>query len=513
MITNLNSSIFRKMGYQEWLITAYFKKKSKLKGNLESEYRSFKFGNMPMLARGRIYNTTEQVFTNKSKQAKFTLRNLDDLAVSDKNHFVYIVDIIHQNKVVKDVKIKLPKLELARVLFFENSYLASSALKERILDLDFSIRQVDDRNIITVLPHCSLNKTLFNDIGFRSKLSWLLLNSNIKNSYYSIYQSLVLNMTTDGKFENWIFDFAPPSLTDLDIETKGYLRNRETLYVDEIQSIKGINPDIIGAITFEGNIFTQEISVRGEAEDSIKANDFKEPSISDEHDANCDLGLKIIEAPKTTFEFLTPIISSIHSSKTVIKPNVKLECDDKNNESVEPVIVATNEATITGQVSKGEFENTEDTTERDVQYRQNFEGLIASIEKLNLIDIKYEYRELPKVKRCKLDKKVDGNKRVLLEVKFSYENQSFIVYEIDTTDLEKKRLSTLIVIDGHLVTSYDSLLEEIVRTSITWPKMPFTMKVNLNHPKDFYKGVADTETMIKGWSIRIQQALDKLKEL
>ena len=56
---------------------------------------------------------------------------------------------------------------------------------------------------------------------------------------------------------------------------------------------------------------------------------------------------------------------------------------------------------------------------------------------------------------------------------FQYKNQSFMVFEVDTTDLEKKRLSTLIVKGNYEISESDELLEEIVRTSLSWSKLPF----------------------------------------
>ena len=94
---------------------------------------------------------------------------------------------------------------------------------------------------------------------------------------------------------------------------------------------------------------------------------------------------------------------------------------------------------------------------------------------------------------------------------FQYKNQSFMVFEVDTTDLEKKRLSTLIVKGNYEISESDELLEEIVRTSLSWSKLPFSKKINLNHPKEFYIGSSNTQNMIEGWSNRILQSLENLR--
>lgn len=511
MITGLETSLYRAKTYNEWLVTVYYKELARLKDKQEPKPVGLRFSNMPMLAKGRIYNTTEPT-KPYYKEASFVIDSLSNLSTSDKYNFEVIMDINYEKHFYKQIAVKIPKLELARILFFHNAYLASSSLQERTLDLDFSVKKVDDKNIITVLPHCSLVKTLFDDLGFRSKLSWLLLNPNIKNSYYSIYQNLVEHKTQDDKYERWVFNFTPPPLMNAKFQVKGYLNKNGILYVDEILGVSGISSGIQGEVVFEGDIFTEEAVIQSGAETSTQANTIKEPNISDEHQANSDMSTQLIETPVTIFEFLTPIVSSIKRSRTVKKPSIQINEDDDKNElsEIELLTVATDEATITGTVPKGEFQNTEDITPRDIQYRQSFIALIASLEKLNLENLTFCYHELPRVPRCKLYRKTDGNFRTLLEAKFQYNNQSFSLLEVDTTDLEKKRLSTLIVKDTYKVEDFNELLKDVVRTSITWSKIPFTQKVNINHPKDFYSGVADLEIMIESWSERILNSLNSL---
>lgn len=508
MITGL-SHLSRGKGYKDWLIGVNYKHKTKLRD--KSEFKNLKFSNMPMLVKGRIYNATEPA-NLYYKKANFTIQNLSYLASLDDFCFEAIIDINYEKQSYKQVKVKISKLELARVLFFHNSYLASSALQERALDIDFTVKKENGKNIITVLQHCPLAKTLFEDMGFRSKLAWLLLSPAIKNSYCGIYQNLFENQTTDKDYYKSTLDFTPPALTNLNFEVRGYLNDKRTLYVDEIFSIKGIDSGITGDVEFQGDLFTQELTAQCGTEISTQPNNTKEPSISDEHEANSDAPVQIIETPQVAFEFLDPIYSLIKPSRTTIKTGVQSKNDESSDDinDLDTLTVATNEATTVGNVPKGEFQNAEDTTNRDTQYRQNFAALIEAIEKLNLDNLSFFYHELPRVPRCKLYRKLDGNFRILLQAKFLYNGQPFSAFEIDTTDLEKKRLSTLIVRDNYEVVDFNSLLKEVVRTSLTWSKMPFTQKVNLPHPKDFYTGTFDSEAMINTWSQRIENSLNQL---
>lgn len=512
MVIKVDNTLFRGKGHEEWLIGLEYKQKDKLKNAEKSERQSLKFSNVPMIACSRIYNVSEPIVENNYKQAKFLLKDLSNPTNSNNNCFEYVSNINYQYKTIRQVKVKIPKLEMARVLFFHNSYLAVSSIQERVLDLEFKCRQENGKNIISVLPHCSLCKTQFEDMSFRSKLSWLLLNTEIKSSYYSIYKNLVENKTNSGRFDRWIFDFTPPRLYNLTLIAKGYLKENEVFYVDEIVSIKGIVSGIEGEVVFEGDGFTQEVTMQGSKEIANGTNHLNETVISDDYEPNSDAHLKMIETPQVLFDFQNPIVSTIKRNKIVKKFGSKLEFQDAENQQCEikHTIVATDEAIISGKVPKGEFQTTDDITNRETQYRQMFSGLIAILENMHLGSFMIHYPELPKIPRCKLDRKLDGNKRVLLKAEFTYKNHNFMILELDTTDLQNKRLSTLIINNSNEIINFDKVLISIVKTSLSWKKLNFFQKINLTHPKDFYIGSDDSEGMLQSWAERIENALNEL---
>lgn len=512
IIINLNPVIFKAKNYDSWLISVDHKESGWLYDKQKPAHKTkLKFSNMPMLARNRIYNSTEFDLFLDYQSAKFTIQNLGDCN-SDGRYFEYITNVNYQDSLLQNIKIRIPKLELARVLFFHNSYLAISSLQERVLDLDFKTKQENCKNIIIVQQHCSLAKTLFEDLSFRSKLSWLLLNAEMKKSYYSIYENLVKNKTVDENFERWLFDFIPPRFTNLNFEIKGYLKDSDILYVNEILNIKGLDSGITKEVIFESNKFVQELNTKGATKKNSSSKASLELTINDEYDASSILKPLIVETTKTGLEFLSPIVSKIKPNKTVKKSTCHAEIDETDNRIVDDNMInlATDEATTTGTAPKGEFHNTDDTTNRDIRYRQNFLGLLSALENLELDNLVIQYHQLPSLPRCRLDKKFDGNKRTLLEARFSYKNQEFIIFEIDTTDLPTKRLSTLIIKDMHNMVNINDLLKIVVKNSLTWSKLNFSEKINLIHPKDFYNGTYDLQVMAEGWSQRILQAIIKL---
>ena len=139
-ITGISSLLSKSQNYTEWLVGVFYRDKDNFWTKEKPLIKNLKFSNIPMLAKGRIYNADEATTYHYSK-ANFIIPNFDKFSNSDKAYFEYNLDICYQNKTFEKVQVKLPKLELARILFFQNSYLATSALQERVLDLDFATEQ------------------------------------------------------------------------------------------------------------------------------------------------------------------------------------------------------------------------------------------------------------------------------------------------------------------------------------------------------------------------------------
>lgn len=128
MITGL-TYLSKGKSYKDWLVGVSYKHKAKLKDKEALTFTNLKFSNMPMLAKGRIYNVTEPTKLYH-KTANFIIQNLSSLSALEDFYFKSIIDINYEKQLHKQITVKVPKLNLAWVLFFHNTYLAISALQE-----------------------------------------------------------------------------------------------------------------------------------------------------------------------------------------------------------------------------------------------------------------------------------------------------------------------------------------------------------------------------------------------
>ena len=519
LVTQIDNVVKRKNNWKEWYFG--FNYQTYLNESNDTNFTRVRLSNAPILAVGRIFN---QTIDNKNFGHKTLLLNDLNLSNYKKNKtgttpnkkyfdFDSLVELENDKKLIK---VRIPKLELARILFFHSTYLTLSSLEERPFERDFAITELDDKYIVNVLPHCSIPKSLFSSPSFRSYLSWILLNPMIRQSYESIYKTFNQNKFQDGIWHKWDFNFEPPSLQNFVMKVRGEFLNGSVFYVHEITGLSHLKSGITKAVEFHGDMFIEENKSVYEVDKNRGTNsDNESVQINEIENANSDLQPQIIKAPKVTFEFLEPISSKIKPKIMVDKSTVKPVNEDGNAETDGLMTtVATDEATISGTVRKGDFDNTDDKSHKDLLFRQNFKGLLDALEKLDLQAFNDDYLELPYVPRCRLYMKSDGNERTMLQARFVYKGQKFALFEIDTTDYvkKKKRLSTLIV-----ALDYENFervpfefLQGIVKNSLRWPKINFGKKVNLNHPKDFYTGTFDSEAMIDTWSQRIENSLNQL---
>lgn len=105
MITGLETSLYRAKTYNEWLVTVYYKELARLKDKQEPKPVGLRFSNMPMLAKGRIYNTTEPT-KQYYKEASFVIDSLSNLSTSDKYNFEVIMDINYEKHFYKQIAVK-----------------------------------------------------------------------------------------------------------------------------------------------------------------------------------------------------------------------------------------------------------------------------------------------------------------------------------------------------------------------------------------------------------------------
>ena len=506
LLTNIGS-LSRGEGYKDWLVTVNY-----IKSRNEGDWKGIKFSNAPALCRGRMYSNDSDG-SRKGPVFEFTIDDLENW--SDFEYFyakyfespapITLSAIAAPN--ISEV-CHIPKFELARVLFFYNAYLATASLGERVLSADFHTSLIDGRHIIEVLPHCSLTPKDFKDDVLRSHLAWLLFNEEVRQSYDSIHWHLMQETTHNGDYRNWVFNFTPPPLKNIRIKARFY-KNKDGVYrVDEILSITNLISNIDSNVDFVGDIFVDnrqsinplatEKAIKPKSGDSSHA-------IDDTQEADIDRSKQDIYTPQVALQFQDPIKTSIDYKKTRSRKGPKLVDEPDIDGEPKTTVVATNEATVFGNVAQGDFRNIQDNSDQTVNNAKDFQAILHLLERFkvkhSINDLAIQYHELPKVKYCRRHRTEGGLPRVLMEARFRYANQIFSVFEVYTADINK-RLSTLIA----KVDSYDQLRHEmpafmtsIVKSSISWREADLTMDCRtLNHPIGFYEKELD-ERMLQKW--------------
>lgn len=506
-LTNIGS-LSKRSDYNEWLITVSY-----INSRNEKDFKGIKFSNAPTLCRGRMYSDD----FNGSKKGpvfEFTIEDLEywsDIEYFYAKYFESPSPITLSSVGSRNISAVclIPKFELARVLFFYNEYLATASLGERVLSADFYTSFIDGRRIIEVLPHCSLTAKDFKDDVLRSHLAWLLLNTELLKSYNSIHQCLMKETTRNGDYENWAFNFTPPPLKNIKIKARFYKNQNGVYRVDEILSISNLISNIGPNVDFVGEHFVDNRQSINPLANEIKAkpqNKDNSHTIDDAQEADVDRSKQTIMTPQVALQFQDPIKTSIDYGKVKSRNGPKLADEEGIDDEPKTTIVATDEATIFGNVPKGDFQNIQDNSDHTVNNAKDFQAIIRLLEyfkaKHSINNLALQYHELLKVKGFRRHKTKDGRLRNMMEARFQYANQNFSIFEVYTADINT-RLSTLIV----KVDSYDQLerkmyrfMTNIVKSSISWKDAAalFSNSETLNHPIGFYEKECD-ERMLQKW--------------
>jgi hypothetical protein len=516
-LTNIGS-LSKRSDYDEWLITVSYSNSGNQNG-----WKGIKFSNAPALCRGRMYSNDSDD-SKKGPVFEFTIDNLENWSDLDYFHAKYFkssTPITLTSVGARNISAvcRIPKFELARVIFFYNAYLATSALQERALDLDFDTSFIDGRHIIEVLPHCPLTQTDFKDDVLRSHLAWLLLNNEVRQSYDSIRKSLKDKVESNNNYGNWVFNFTPPPLKNIKIKARFYIDQHGVYRVDEILSITNLISNIDSNVYFVGDHFVDNRQSANPlaTEVTVKPRDNDNSHIIDDaSDADIDRSKQIILTSQVALQFQDPIKTSIDYQKIKSRKGPKLVDELDIDGEPRTTVVATDEATVFGNVPKGDFQNIQDNSDQTVNNSKDFEAVTEFLERFAAeydTDFSQQFHVLPKVKYCRRHRTEGGLPRVMMEARFQYANQNFSLFEIYTADINK-RLSTLIV----KVDSYDQLerkmsefMTSIVKSSISWKDAAalFTNSETLNHPIGFYEKEFD-ERMLQKWLNGLERALDSL---
>ncbi len=486
-----------------------------------------RFSNMHLLARQRClkptpdYKSTEPLILTYKIEHLRRWHNTCNIYSKQNQLSQIMTDLDHR---YENTLVHLPKLELARALFFHNAYFARNVFNPEFLDAEFFVqKRTKDHYIIHELVSKSFPSTLYDSVEIRSVLSWILINREIKACYKSIGAHFISQKYQDRSREKWNFDFSCPSLRNTEITVKAYYsKESDQIYINEILEIKNIQPKLPKLVEFSSSHFIQKQNGKNSStKGSYRIEKMpEEPDIDDLQEASSDKGAVIIKSEPVLLSFQQPI----RTAKRYIKhKGMNRSYGEERGTFDDPDVVATDEPSILGTIGQGEFIGLAD----DLQYLEYYsEGLTAFKEmilglnesKVIVLDSEDpHYHRLPKVGKSRLHYTYKDQPRTLLEFRFKYQGRALSIFEIDLDD-HAKSISTLIIQWKANTQPSQEVIKKltriIVKRSLRWPTKETLSEWGLfktiNHPKKSQASMTYTSEEIELWRLNIIRHLSIL---
>ncbi|MDO3377715.1 hypothetical protein [Geoalkalibacter halelectricus] len=147
----------------------------------------------------------------------------------------------------------LPATELARMLFFHSAEVVRAAAYQ---GNTWQLAKSNKEGWIGEITFSSnVPVNYLNNLQFRKFFAWLLFDSDVENSFCSIFRRLNQKCFFENDYERWTFDLQPPDLSFCEISWAGYTGSdlkgeKSHFYIREIRSIAGLPSPQLETIFF-----------------------------------------------------------------------------------------------------------------------------------------------------------------------------------------------------------------------------------------------------------------------
>jgi len=490
-------SLFRGVDRKLWSINLDFAgKKSK----------SIQFSAVPLLARRRILNPTSRN-ERKGLPLKLTVSNarnwqqaiLNECPAYQKapkgkdfNQFCFVVEESERT-------IYIPQLEIARVLFYHDPFLARLSLQHNALAEDFIVDLNDKQPTIYVREGAEYPLYHFNRDDNRRFLSWVLMDNDARQSFESISANLLTNQVHRGNYDHWDFHFTPPSLTGVELEMSGWNDfDSKTFFVWEIHKLDHLSSSISREVDFVHPKYERQVGGKTTHGEGTKAELPEQFELDDNELSDTDKATISLMSDKVKISFKNPFITNRIAKKT---RSVNSFTGDGGAEVLGKDLSA-NEKEVTGSLPGGFWNNLDDQSDDAHLYLSKFQSFLDMV---NLLESVHgcQIRDKTTVKLPKLG---DGKKhwltdtqnpRCLAIVQLIYDGHPVTLLEIDTSDGAAK-LSTMMMEtgqEGWAMANIDQIKLGIMKKSLGWPTQFFKQILTedafsgIPHPKSKHSGL------------------------
>lgn len=470
----------------------------------QSTRKALKFSQLPYLSRQVVLNQTVEAIP-PGFPIEFTLPDRafwQTATVGDSALVTYKLSEEQSQKCFvfecAGKTIYLPQLELARALFFTNNYLANAALINSALDLEFYVDHHpnnDDKEfpldlVINALPTTLCPKVLFNNEGFRHQIAWLLLNSDIKNSFNSIYQYFSQERVRAPNVERWTFRFDPPQLKGVKVVARGWKSSDEsTWFINRIELLDGLFFPDISDVGFSHPNFTENKPGSGKGKGGTYPQLPSEREIDENSDGSEDNESALIFCDATPRIYNRVPRTRKVDAKPRKNPGGK---EDEDNPDSLPPDVSTDDPNSRGDTPRAAIDGLDDLTDNADLYLNKFDSFFKMLEILEqehgVKQNKPIVRKLPEVGRSESHLMVDGSPRCMAIVMIEHQNEGYFLLEVDTSDGRASIATKVISVralapKGKLRDFIPEIERRLLSNQFRWPKKYFDALVGEGNHK------------------------------
>lgn len=502
-------SLFRGLDRKLWAINLDFAGK---KSN------SIQFSAAPILARRRILNPTSK-YERKGLSLQLTISNAQNWEKArfrdcpayrnapkggDSNQYCFVAENLGNT-------VYIPQLELARVLFYHDPFMARLSLQHNALAEDFFVDLKADSPTIYVREGAEYPVYYFNRDDNRRFLSWVIMDNEARQSFESICANLLINKTRRGGYDQWEFSFTPPPLAGVELEMSGWADyESNSFFVWEIYKLRNLPSTIKGAVDFVHPKYERLVGGKPTRGDGSKGEPPEQFELDDDELSDTDKPTLTLISDSVETSFKNPFITNRVANKTRSVNNFIGE----GGREVQGKDLSANEKEITGNLPGGAWNNLDDQTDDSQLFLSKFESFMDMVNRLESAhgcQIQYKMTvKLPKLGEGKKHWLGDTqNPRCLAIVELKFNGQPVTLLEIDTSDGAAK-LSTMMLkteVSGWITTNLDRIKLGIMKKSLGWPTGIFEEHLStvafsgIPHPKSKHPGRLPPEE-ISPWAQR-----------
>ena len=348
-----------------------------------------------------------------------------------------------------------------------------------------------------------------------------MLDSDVKDSFESIYRYFSQELIKTDRFERWTFRFDPPQLKGVKVAARGWKSPDENLwFINRIEALENLSfPDIADIGYFHPN-FTENTPSSSKGTGGTYPQLPTQREIDEESDGSSDNESALIFCDATLINFN----NSPRTRKVYAKAKAKSggKEDEEKPSTLSPE-VSTDDSNSRGDIPRATVDGLDGQTDNAHLYLNKFDSffkMLEVLEKEHGIQIsKPVIRKLPEIGRSKSHLMTDWSPRCMAIVRVEHQTEGYFLLEVDTSD-GRASIATK-VISARALTLQKSSLQDFIpeiekrllSNQFCWPKKFFDELVGeLKHMSLSHQKVKEvgklSEKEIHHWAFRFKKNLN-----